>query len=82
MMGERELDAQSAIDRLAADYADVLASREQTDMPVCVGAVLLTAWTDPNDDEARVWVSRTDSSTTSVLTGVGILAFAHARAVE
>lgn len=79
---DRGFAVAAAIDRLASDYADVLASEDQDEMVVCVGAVLLTAWTDPTCDEGRVWVSRTDSATTGLLAGIGIIGFAHARAVE
>lgn len=80
-MIDRELELRNRLDELAAEFADLLGA-DDDGMPVCVGATLLTAWVDPTDPDDKTWVSQTDSTLTPLMTGIGIVMFAAARAVE
>lgn len=77
----RCMELRARLDSLAEEYADVLRADDQ-DMPVCIAVTLLTAWTDPTDPDNETWVTRRDSALTSSMAGIGLIAFAHARAVE
>ena len=77
----RCMELRARLDSLAEEYADVLRADDQ-DMPACIAVTLLPAWTDPTDPDNETWVTRRDSALTSSMAGIGLIAFAHARAVE